>query len=89
MLSTISMIGIGKVYQNLMVDVKPTNEKLEERSKRIIMQATECSYEKASLTFIEADQQVKLAIVMILTDSTKEEATEKLTKANGFIRKTI
>ena len=40
MLSTISMIGIGKVYNNLMVDVKPTNEKLVERSKRIIMEAT-------------------------------------------------
>ena len=43
MLSTISMIGIGKVYNNLMVDVKPTNEKLVERSKRIIMEATGCS----------------------------------------------
>ncbi|MCI3030036.1 N-acetylmuramic acid 6-phosphate etherase, partial [Desemzia sp. C1] len=48
MLSTSSMIGIGKVYQNLMVDVKPSNEKLVERSKRIIMQATDCSYEQAS-----------------------------------------
>lgn len=44
MLSTISMIGIGKVYHNLMVDVKPTNEKLVERSKQIIMQATDCTY---------------------------------------------
>lgn len=89
MLSTVSMIGIGKVYQNLMVDVKPTNEKLEERSKRIIMEATECSYEVASQKFVEAEQQVKLAIVMILTNSTKEEATEKLIQAKGFIRKTV
>ncbi|MEG0552542.1 MAG: N-acetylmuramic acid 6-phosphate etherase, partial [Carnobacterium sp.] len=44
MLSTGAMIGVGKVYQNLMVDVKPSNKKLEERSKRIIMEATECSY---------------------------------------------
>ncbi|MCH3669745.1 N-acetylmuramic acid 6-phosphate etherase, partial [Enterococcus faecium] len=44
MISTISMIGIGKVFNNLMVDVKPTNEKLIERSKRIIMQATEADY---------------------------------------------
>ena len=76
MLSTISMIGIGKVYNNLMVDVKPTNEKLVERSKRIIMEATGCSYEVAELKFVEAEENVKLAIVMILTDSTKEEATQ-------------
>lgn len=89
MLSTVSMIGIGKVYQNLMVDVKPTNEKLEERSKRIIMEATECSYELASQKFDEAEQQVKLAIVMILTESSKSEAEKKLAKANGFIRNTL
>ncbi|SEK43829.1 N-acetylmuramic acid 6-phosphate etherase [Carnobacterium iners] len=89
MLSTGAMIGIGKVYQNLMVDVKPSNKKLEERSKRIIMEATNCSYELASQTFIKAEQQVKLAIVMLLTHSSKEEAEKKLTNANGFIRKTI
>ncbi|MGX7420058.1 N-acetylmuramic acid 6-phosphate etherase [Carnobacterium gallinarum] len=89
MLSTVSMIGIGKVYQNLMVDVKPTNEKLEERSKRIIMEATDCTYEVASQKFVEAGHQVKLAIVMILTNSTKEAAAEKLVTAKGFIRKTV
>lgn len=89
MISTISMIGIGKVYNNLMVDVKPTNEKLVERSKRIIMQATEVDYETAARYFAEADQNVKLAIVMILTDSTKEVAAEKLIKADGFVKKTI
>ena len=47
MISTIAMIGIGKVYNNLMVDVRPTNEKLVERSKRIIMEATDCDYETA------------------------------------------
>lgn len=89
MLSTGSMIGIGKVYQNLMVDVKPSNKKLEERSKRIIMEATDCSYEEASKAFEQAEQQVKLAIVMILTHSSKEDAAKKLTEAKGFIRKTI
>lgn len=89
MLSTSSMIGIGKVYQNLMVDVKPSNEKLVERSKRIIMQATDCSYEQASQAFTSANQQVKTAIVMILTDSTKEEAEQKLTDSQGFIRNTM
>jgi N-acetylmuramic acid 6-phosphate etherase len=89
MLSTGAMIGSGKVYQNLMVDVKPSNKKLEERSKRIIMQATECTYEKAGEAFESADQQVKLAIVMILTDSNKKTAEQKLTTAKGFIRETL
>lgn len=88
MLSTSSMIGIGKVYQNLMVDVKPSNEKLVERSKRIIMQATDCSYEAASEAFEAADQQVKVAIVMVLTNTTRDEAQEKLVEAKGFVRKT-
>ncbi|MBM6615914.1 N-acetylmuramic acid 6-phosphate etherase [Desemzia sp. RIT804] len=89
MLSTSSMIGIGKVYQNLMVDVKPSNEKLVERSKRIIMQATDCSYEVAAEAFDAAEQQVKVAIVMVLTNTAKEEAQHKLTEAKGFVRKTM
>lgn len=89
MISTISMIGIGKVYNNLMVDVKPTNEKLVERSKRIIMQATSCDYETAASYFEQADQNVKLAIVMILTNSTKEMATQKLIDGNHFIKNTL
>ncbi|MHB9951448.1 N-acetylmuramic acid 6-phosphate etherase [Ligilactobacillus murinus] len=89
MLSTISMIGIGKVYHNLMVDVKPTNEKLVERSKRIIMQATDCTYEVAEKTFIEAKQDVKLAIVMLLTNCSAKEGKEKLQRAQGFVAKTL
>lgn len=89
MLSTCSMVGIGKVYQNLMVDVQPTNEKLEERSKRIIMEATECSYEEAAEAFEASDNRVKLAIVMLLTDSNREEAELKLSKSQGFIHHAI
>lgn len=89
MISTISMIGIGKVYNNLMIDVKPTNEKLVERSKRIIMEAAEVDYETAAAYFVEAEQNVKLAIVMILTQSDKETAQKKLNKADGFVRKTL
>ena len=89
MLSTVSMIGIGKVYNNLMVDVKPTNEKLVERSKRIIMEATNCEYDTAAEYFINADENVKLAIVMLLTNSSKEEAEIKLIKGNHFIKNTI
>ncbi|MEG0908270.1 MAG: N-acetylmuramic acid 6-phosphate etherase [Lactococcus sp.] len=89
MISTIAMIGIGKVYNNLMVDVRPTNEKLVERSKRIIMQATDCDYQTAEKTFIQAEEDVKLAIVMILTNSEKDEAQEKLVQAKGFIKNTL
>lgn len=89
MISTISMIGIGKVYNNLMVDVKPTNEKLVERSKRIIMQATDADYETAEKFFVAADENVKLAIVMLLTDSDKETAEAKLIDAKGFVKKTL
>jgi N-acetylmuramic acid 6-phosphate etherase len=89
MLSTISMVGIGKVYKNLMVDVQPTNEKLVERSKNIIMQATDCSYEKASESFEKANRDVKLAIVMLLTNLGMEEAKERLKQAKGFVRKTL
>lgn len=89
MLSTCSMVGVGKVYQNLMVDVQPTNEKLEERSKRIIMEATECSYEEANQAFKAADKQVKLAIVMLLTGFKKEDAQERLERTKGFIHQAI
>lgn len=89
MLSTVSMIGIGKVYQNLMVDVQATNEKLEERSKRIIMAATECTYEDATSYFEAANQNVKVAIVMILTNLDATEASQKITAANGFVNQVI
>lgn len=89
MLSTVSMIGIGKVYQNLMVDVQATNEKLEERSKRIIMAATECSYEEAASYFEAANHKVKVAIVMILTNLDATEASLKINAANGFVNQVL
>lgn len=89
MLSTVSMIGIGKVYKNLMVDVKPTNEKLVERSKRIIMQATDCSLATATTAFATANQDVKLAIVMVLTDLSRDEAAARLQQAKGFVRPAV
>ena len=87
MISTIAMIGIGKVYNNLMVDVRPTNEKLIERSKRIIMEATDADYDTAAIYFEAADKNVKLAIVMLLTGAPKAEAKRRLQAAKGFVRK--
>ncbi len=89
MLSTASMVGFGKVYGNLMVDVKATNLKLVERSKRIIMMATECDYETAQKAYYESGEYPKVAIVMILTNCTKEEALERLNNNEGFVRKAI
>ncbi|SES91797.1 N-acetylmuramic acid 6-phosphate etherase [Salinibacillus kushneri] len=88
MITTTAMIGIGKVYQNLMVDVQPTNQKLVERSKRIIMEATNVDYETAEGHFEKAHHQVKAAIVMILLNCTYEQAAEKLEESKGFVRYT-
>ncbi|MFY0762352.1 N-acetylmuramic acid 6-phosphate etherase [Metabacillus dongyingensis] len=89
MLSTASMVGVGKVYGNLMVDVQQTNKKLEERAKRIVMEATSCSYETAEEYLVKAKDNSKLAILMILTNLSYEEALEKLNASQGFIREAI
>ncbi|MDM5189437.1 N-acetylmuramic acid 6-phosphate etherase [Bacillus sp. DX4.1] len=89
MLSTASMVGIGKVYGNLMVDVQLTNKKLVERAKRIVMEATSCDYETAELYLAKADNKPKIAIVMILTGFSKEEAVQRLEETQGFIRQAI
>lgn len=89
MLSTASMVGIGKTYQNLMVDLKPSNEKLIERSKQIITEATGCDYETAKTAFEECHRQVKVAIVKILLNCSVDKAQEQLAKNNGFVKKAI
>jgi N-acetylmuramic acid 6-phosphate etherase len=89
MISTGAMIGNGKVYENLMVDVKQSNEKLITRAENIIMEATECTREEAEKARVEADGMVKTAIVMILLKCSKDKAEEELKKAGGFIRRTL
>ncbi|PEA53935.1 N-acetylmuramic acid 6-phosphate etherase [Bacillus pseudomycoides] len=89
MLSTASMVGIGKVYGNLMVDVQLTNEKLVERAKRIVMEATSCDYETAGTYLVKAENKPKIAIVMILTGLSKEEAVKKLAETQGFVRQVV
>ncbi|SFA40951.1 N-acetylmuramic acid 6-phosphate etherase [Parageobacillus thermantarcticus] len=89
MISTASMIGIGKVYKNLMVDVQATNVKLKERAKRIIMQAADVDAETAERYYEAAQGHVKTAIIMILLQCSYEEATERLQKANGFVRRAL
>ena len=89
MISTTSMVGIGKVYGNYMVDMKASNFKLEDRAKRIVMDSTECSEETAVQVLKEADMSIKTAIVMILTGMSREKAEEKLCKEKGFVRKCV
>jgi len=89
MISTGSMVGNGKVYQNLMVDVMQTNEKLMIRAQNIVMAATGCSRQKAAEMLKETNGSVKSAITAILLNCNVEEANEKLAKAGGHVRKTF
>ena len=89
MLSTISMVGTGKAFKNLMVDVQPSNEKLISRAINIVMQATDVEKEMAEQKMEESGGNVKAAILMILLDVDKETAEKKLEETNGHIRKSL
>ncbi|MFH5835142.1 N-acetylmuramic acid 6-phosphate etherase [Proteiniclasticum sp. C24MP] len=89
MISTGSMVGVGKVYENLMVDVMQSNLKLKTRAENIVMAATECDRETARKTIDEAKGSVKLAITSILLNTPVEDAAIELEKANGHIRRTL
>lgn len=89
MLSTGAMIKLGKVYGNLMVDVRATNEKLVERAKKIVQEATGVDRQVAEDKLKETNNDVKLAIFMILSGLNINEAEEKLTKNKGYIAKAI
>ena len=89
MISTASMVGIGKVYGNLMVDMRATNLKLVERAKRIVSMACSCTEEAAQAALLEADGGIKAAIVMILAGITAKEAKERLEIHKGFVRKCL
>ncbi len=89
MLTTVSMIRLGKVYENMMIDLQMTNKKLVERSKRIVMTITGVSYEEAADYLKKADGHVKTALVMIKAKVSAKEARERLKKTGGFVRKAI
>ncbi|MDX1548060.1 MAG: N-acetylmuramic acid 6-phosphate etherase [Rhodothermales bacterium] len=86
MLTTASMIRLGKVYQNMMVDLQMTSKKLEERSKRTVMAVTGLDYTAASRVLETAEGHVKTALVMILADVSVKEARRRLEAAGGFVR---
>lgn len=86
MISTGSMVGIGKAYQNLMVDVMQTNEKLVSRAENIIIEATGANRETAKKALKESKGKVKTAIIMILLNCNYDEAEIRLEKAEGHVR---
>jgi N-acetylmuramic acid 6-phosphate etherase len=80
------MVRLGKVYENMMVDLQLTNRKLVERSKRIVMMATGVEYARAASVLQEAGGHVKTALVMIRARVSAAEARERIARAGGFVR---
>lgn len=89
MITTTAMIKIGKVYDNLMVDVRPTNEKLVDRATKIISEISGCDYDKSNKLLKEANNNVKAAIIMAIKDVDYENASLILEKNKGFIREEL
>ncbi|MCY8074875.1 N-acetylmuramic acid 6-phosphate etherase [Bacillus haynesii] len=89
MISTAAMINMGKVYENLMVDVKVSNNKLKERAIRIIQTVTGVPKEAAALALEKSHNQVKTAIIMLKTNENAAAAEKLLEKSEGDIEKTL
>ncbi|KHT21367.1 N-acetylmuramic acid 6-phosphate etherase [Pectobacterium brasiliense] len=89
MISTGAMVKLGKVYQNLMVDVKATNVKLLDRACRIVVEATGAEREKAQQALVQADNEVKPAILMLLANIDVAAARERLKQHNGYLREAL
>lgn len=86
LVSTATMVRLGKVYGNLMVDVRPSNEKLRARALRIVVEATGCSTDQARSALAGAGGHAKTAIVMVLADVDAATARARLDAAGGFVR---
>lgn len=89
MLTTASMVRIGKTYENLMVDLKASNKKLVARAARIVMQASGCALEEAQAALAQTENDVKLAILIVMTGMNVADAQFALERSNGFLRKAI
>ncbi len=89
MLTTGVMVKLGKVYENLMVDVKASNIKLTERAKKIVSQCAGVEEEDAKKALEETDYDVKLAIFMIKSGLSKEDARKELDENKGYIKKAL
>ena len=89
MITTTAMIRLGKVYKNMMVDLRMNSRKLEERAKRVLMISTNVDYDRASRVLEQADGHVKTAIVMIMAKVSASQARARLKAADGFVRLAI
>jgi N-acetylmuramic acid 6-phosphate etherase len=89
MLTTASMVRLGKTYGNVMVDLQLTNEKLVERARRIVMTIAEVDYASAASAIENAGGNVKTALVMSIVGCSRETAEQRLANANGHIRTAI
>jgi N-acetylmuramic acid 6-phosphate etherase len=89
MITTTAMVRLGKVYENMMIDLQMTNQKLHERAKRVVMTITGVGYEEASSYLEKAEGHVKTALVMIKARVGKDEAKRRLERADGFVRAAI
>ena len=89
MITTAAMIRLGKVYENMMIDLQTTNLKLRERAKRIVMIITGVSYEEATEFLNKSDFHVKTTLVMIKAGISEKEARIRLKRSSGFVRAAI
>lgn len=89
LLTTTAMIRLGKVYENMMIDLQQNSQKLVERSKKIIMMSTDKSYDEATHYLELTNGHVKSSILMALTDLDPASVKRLLDKNDGFIKKSL
>ena len=89
MISTITMIRLGKTFGNLMVDLRASNEKLRDRARRIVVQATGVDRKRVDKVLVEAKGEVKVAIVMVLAGLDAAKARQQLAAHGGMVRKAL
>jgi N-acetylmuramic acid 6-phosphate etherase len=89
MITTTAFVRMGKVFENLMVDLMANSQKLVERSRRTVMTIANVDYDAAARAILEAGGSVKTAVVMLRLGCSREEAEGRLREAGGFVRVAI
>jgi N-acetylmuramic acid 6-phosphate etherase len=89
MITTATMVRLGKIYENMMIDLQMTSQKLKERAKRVVMIVTGVEYDQAERVLEQAGWHVKTAIVMLKAGVSRDEAIKRLDRAEGFVRPAI
>ena len=89
MISTATFVRTGKAYENMMVDLKASSQKLVERSRRTVMTVTGVTYDEAAKAIEASGRSVKTAIVMLERGCDRAEAERRLVESNGFVRRAI